>query len=135
MEMQLADILDWPHVAMHLHDRFDLLLAGVGADGVEFHFEHGRRRFNANLRRAGEIAVYRIFIDLRHLGDRLAKLGPDVALGVEQADEHFLVDDAMVGMQIAAGGQEYPVGANLPQGVGEGSFAMPSPPRWRSHNR
>ena len=77
--------------------------------------QHGVGRFHANLRRLGKIAIDGHFIDPRHFGDRLAQFRPDPALGVKEADEHLFVDDAVVGVQIGAGGQEDPVRPHLPQ--------------------
>ena len=120
VEPQLVEVLDRPDVALNRHDQLDLVLAGVGRNRVELGFQHLRRAFDANLRRLGEIAVAGELVDRRHFGDRLAKLGPDVALGVKQADQHLLVDDLMVGVQVGAGGQEDAVRPDLPQGVREG---------------
>ena len=77
--------------------------------------------------RLGEIAIDGELVDARNLGDRLAQLRPDVALGVKQADEQLLVDDPVVGVQIGAGREEDPRGTNLPHHVGEGILQADAP--------
>ena len=121
-EFQFAEILDRPDGPLDLHERADLLLAGVGEDRLELGFEHRLGRFQANLRRLGEIAVDGHFIDPRHLGDRLAKLRPDPALGMKEADQQLFVDDTVVGVQIGTGGQEDPRRPHLPQQPREGDL-------------
>lgn len=119
LEFQGPYIFLGPVMANVLDERGDLPLRAKSCDCRQFIVQIRLRCTHTQRRRHGKIAINRIGIDIGHAGQGLTQLGPDVAGRVEQADEKFLIDDAMIRVQIIPGGQKALGGLDVSKMVGE----------------